>query len=189
MGTSTPCGAHAIAIGPLDSLHISYYIPVDFDFAVWGTDKFYRGFISSDIQACLPRTSIDVGPMERATTSYIAASGALEVAKLPRGGKIGSMEKTEIATSSEIPLYRVLHKLKVDGFGFWHLVYVDNQGVKYATYRTLEDGDTDVVLDMREQGPGFDDEEYDGNNDGFADWTQGNVTSFDLITGDYVTMA
>jgi len=52
---------------------------------------------------------------------------------------------------------------------------------------TNDDGDS--LPDEEEQGPGGDDPNYDGNNDGIADLLQDNVASFRTYDGhEYVTM-
>ena len=49
----------------------------------------------------------------------------------------------------------------------------------------LVDSDTDGISDAEEQGPGFNDINYDGNGDGSADWQQTNVVSTPNHDGQY----
>jgi hypothetical protein len=49
----------------------------------------------------------------------------------------------------------------------------------------LIDTDTDGITDAKEQGPDFNDLNYDGNGDGSADWQQTNVVSTPNYDGQY----
>ncbi|MBW2171864.1 MAG: hypothetical protein JRF69_07775, partial [Deltaproteobacteria bacterium] len=61
-------------------------------------------------------------------------------------------------------------------------------GFDMGAYENLPDEDGDGVPSGYEMGPDGD-PTYDGNNDGYPDWMQGNVSSFPTVDGgNYVTI-
>jgi hypothetical protein len=68
-------------------------------------------------------------------------------------------------------------------------VLVDDNSVIYAIFNDPTiDTDLDSVSDQHEQGPSFDNPDYDGNADGTADWLQADVISCPSFDGSlYIT--
>lgn len=115
-----------------------------------------------------------------------------------QGTRLWNENGTAVCTASGDQEYPVLAS---DGDEGAIIVWSDKRnGTDYDIYAQLidkagnlgifVDDDLDGIGDTEEQGPNGDNPDYDGNSDGFPDYQQANVASFNTFDqGQYVTLA